>query len=682
MRLWTALCAAALVAAGTAAFEARQPPPLQEASRTRTIRLPDRAARVVDYRIGVKLDHATRQLVGQQRLIWRNPSTDSIPDLWFHLYLNAFKSTKTTFFRESGGRLRGTRQGEGNWGWIEVNSLKLEDGTDLTGAMRFEQPDDQNPEDQTVMRVPLAKPVPPGGTITLDFVFTAQLPRVFARTGYAGNFYLVGQWFPKIAVYEPAGRRGRETGGWNAHQFHAHSEFYADFGRYVVEMTVPQSFVVGATGERTGERQNADGSATYTYEQEDVHDFAWTADPGFVVVRDTFAAAREVTPAEQERAATLLDRPVGEVALADVEITLLMQPAHRPQIARHMRAIKTSLKAFGLRYGRYPYRTLTVVVPPEDGDGAGGMEYPTFITGGTSRYLNYWPFDQVLLPELTLVHEFGHQYWYGLVANNEFEEAWLDEGITSYSSGRVMDRAYGADRSLASIFGFRAGELELVRSLNLPTPRPGKVRQPSWTYIDDDSYGFYSYIKPELTLATLEGLLGEQTMARVMRTYHERWRFGHPSSDDFYAVAAEVSARDLTPFFKQTFEGNDTLDYAVSSVAAAAIDAPAAGGSATHENTVVVRRLGGLAVPVEIEVKFEGLSAERVTWDGRDEWTRLNFRRAGRLEWARVDPDRKVALDVNWVNNARRLEPDHRVATKWSARWLFWLQNLLRLAGI
>ncbi|HEY7474044.1 MAG TPA: M1 family metallopeptidase [Vicinamibacterales bacterium] len=675
MRHWTALCVAALAAAGTV-FGARAQPAEHSPPQVRATRLPERADRIVDYRIGVKLDHAARQLHGQQRLIWRNPSSDTITDLWFHLYLNAFKDAKSTFHRESGGQLRGLTQGARNWGWIEVTSLKLEDGTDLTSRMRFEHPDDDNTDDRTVMRVPLSAPVPGGGTVTLDFVFTAQLPEVYARTGYAGDFYLIGQWFPKIAVYEPAGRRGRRTGGWNSHQFHANSEFYADFGRFTVEMTVPAPFVVGATGRRTAERKNADGTATYTYEQADVHDFAWTADPRFVVVRETFSAAREVSPAEQERTATLLDRPVGEVALSDVEITLLMQPAHLPQAARHMRAVKTALKDFGLWYGRYPYPTLTVVDPPEDGEGAGGMEYPTFFTGGTSRMLNYWPFNDVLLPEQVVVHEFGHQFWYGLVASNEFEEAWLDEGINSYSTSRVVDRNYGADRSAAKLFGLRVGELEIVHALNLPTPRPGRVRQNSWTYMNTDSYGFYSYMKPELVLGTLEGLLGEQTMSRIMRTYHERWRFGHPSSDDFYAVANEVSGQDLTTFFKQTIESNEVLDYEVSSIAAVDLD----GGQ--YDNSVVVRRTGGVTVPIEIAVKFEGLPPERVAWDGRDEWKRLSFTREQRIEWAQVDPDRKVRLDVNWINNARRLAPDRRVATKWTARWLFWLQNVLRVVGV
>jgi hypothetical protein len=689
MRQWMSLGAAVLVAAGTS-FDARQAPDAAQAQpppqpQSHVTRLPEHAQRVVDYRIGVRLDHATRQLTGQQRLIWRNPSNDVVPDLWFHLYLNAFKSPNSTFFRESRGQLRGITQGEGNWGSIQVTSLKLEDGTDLTSAMRFEQPDDRNAEDQTVMRVPLATPVPPGGTVTLDIAFTAQLPRVFARTGYSGDFYLVGQWFPKIAVYEPAGRRGRKTGGWNSHQFHAFSEFYADFGRYMVEITVPDSFVVGATGRRTQERKNGDGTATYTYEQDDVHDFAWTADPRYVVVRDTFSAAREVTPAEQERVARLLDRPVGEVALTDVEVTLLMQPVHLPQAGRHMRAVKTALKEFGLWYGRYPYGTLTVVDPPEGGEGAGGMEYPTFITVGTNRILNYWPLDRILLPEQVLVHEFGHQFWYGLVANNEFEEAWLDEGINSYSSARLIDRAYGADRSLLSFFGFRLGEIELVRAMNIPTPRPGRVRQPSWEHVDDQSYGFYTYMKPELVLGTLERMLGEETMSRVMRTYHERWRFAHPSSDDFYAVASEVSGQDLHPFFKQTIEGSELLDYEVSSIAAIQLDRPAGAGPerpVEYENTVIIRRLHGVTVPVEIAVKFAGQPPERVTWDGLDEWKKLTFRRTQRIEWAHVDPDHRLLLDVNWLNNAKRLTPDHRVATKWTARWVFWLQNVLRLVGV
>src|SRR5207342_2722865 len=151
-------------------------------------------------------------------------------------------------------------------------------------------PDDGNPEDRTVLRVPLPHPVPGGGSIALDIAWHAQLPKVFARTGFAGDFYLIGQWFPKLAVYEPAGVRGRSSGGWNCHQFHANSEFYADFGRFDVRMTVPSTMVVGATGERLSADHHPNGTTTYRYMQDAVHDFGWTADPRFVEVNDTFSA--------------------------------------------------------------------------------------------------------------------------------------------------------------------------------------------------------------------------------------------------------------------------------------------------------------------------------------------------------------------------------------------------------
>lgn len=187
--------------------------------------LPQHADTVVRYEIQVSLDPTLKRLTGRQRLTWRNPSDDSVNDLWFHLYLNAFKNNRSTFFKESGGQLRDDEMEQDGWGWIDVTSLKLADGADLTSAMRFEHPDDNNVEDQTVMRVALPSPVPPGGSITLDVTFEAQLPVVFARTGYKRDFYLVAQWYPKLGVYEPAGMRGRTAGGWNCHQFHANSEF-------------------------------------------------------------------------------------------------------------------------------------------------------------------------------------------------------------------------------------------------------------------------------------------------------------------------------------------------------------------------------------------------------------------------------------------------------------------------
>ena len=665
--------------------------------------LPERAQTIVEYRIDVKLDAGSKQLIGREHIVWKNPSTDAVSDLWFHLYLNAFKNTRTTFVRESGGQLRGDQMTRDSWGWIDVTSMRLADGRSLLGSATFEHPDDDNKDDQTVMRVVLPSAVPPGGSVALDLEFRAQLPEVFARTGYKRNFYLVGQWFPKLGVYEPAGMRGRTAGGWNCHQFHANSEFYANFGAYRVAITVPKGFVVGATGPRVSTRENTDGTVTFVHEQDNVHDFVWTADPEYVEMRRTFSAARDVTPREYEDVARLLGRSVDEVRLSDVEVILLI---HRPRLAqaeRHFKAAMDGIKYFGLWYGRYPYKTLTVVDPAFGAAGAGGMEYPTLITAGTSALLNRGPLKGINAVEEVTVHEFGHQFWYGLVASNEFEESWLDEGFNSYSTGKVQEKVHGREASMANIPGvLRAGGLETARAQNSPNRKSDPILTPAWKFESGGAYGFSSYAKTELVLRTLEGYLGEQTMARLMRTYHERWRFKHPSSEDFFRVANEVSGKDLAWFFDQTVKGTGILDYAVASIRSRTAAVPAGvldgpkGRTTTKvaearekarndsdlpwESEVLVQRKGDVVFPVQIALHYAGGRVDRRTWDGRDRWLKIRTTTREKLEWADVDPERRVLLDVDYLNNARRVDSDSRVSARWSTRLMFWIQNVVATA--
>jgi hypothetical protein len=670
--------------------------------------LPDRADEVVSYNIKVRLDPVQHQLHGVERLTWKNPSPEPVGDLWLHLYLNAFKNSKSTFFAESGGRNRGFAFTEGKWGWINVDSMRLPGGVDLKPGLRFEHPDDSNTADQTVARVPLPEPVPPGGSVTLDIAFTAQLPEVFARTGYKREFYLVGQWFPKVGVYETAGMRGRPAAGWNCHQFHASTEFYADYGSYHVEITTPSKFVVGATGRRVSVAQNQDGTTTRVYEERNIHDFAWTANPNFVEVNAVFSGSRDVSAAEYEQTARMLGRTLDEVRLSDVDITVLLDPAHQVQAARHIEAAKVGIKYYGLWYGRYPYRTLTVVDPAPGAAGAGGMEYPTFITAGTHTLLNSWPLDKVRMPELVTIHEFGHQFWYGMVGNNEFEEAWLDEGINSYSTGRAMQAGYGRNAPLIDVFGFRLSELDSIRMQNSPEARFNAILNFAWKYEPAGTYGFYSYTKPEIALLTLENYLGSEKMSRVMRTFHERWRFRHPQSADFFAVANEISGQDLGWYFDATIRRSGVLDYQVNSMSSRKVEpgvgvfdrdgkqetidrkeaerrqekAESAGAKPEYESVVTIGRRGEVIFPVEVEVKFKGVPPERRLWDGKTPAITYRWTRPEELEWVNVDPDRNVLLDVDWLNNARRMEPDSRTATKWGARYMFWVQNLLALIGM
>jgi len=463
------------------------------------------------------------------------------------------------------------------------------------------------------------------------------------------------------------------------------------------------------------------------FEQADVIDFAWTASPRFLDVKSTFSAQKDVTPEEYVETAALLGRSLDDVRLSDVEVTVLLQPERAAQAERHVKAAKAAIKWFGLWYGRYPYPTLTVVDPAFGAGGSGGMEYPTFITAGSSVLFNRWPLDRMLLPEAVTVHEFGHQYWQSMVASNEFEESWLDEGFNSYSTGKVMDLAYGPWTIQA--FGLRLGGPESARAPNSVDRMFDRIRTSAWGF-SPGNYGFNSYSRTELTLRTLETLLGPETMARVMRTYHERFRFRHPSSDDFYAVATEVAGKDLRPFFEQTVERPGILDDEVASATSERVREPSGvfgegagtktvsmkearkkdreadeAGGRPWRTTVVVRRRGEVVLPTALKLEYEGGKAQTITllereyegasaekaavlsepkavepWLGR--WKRIELIGEQRLVAATLDPEDRLAIDVNRLNNSRRVEPDGRAAAHWGARWIFWLQQLLAVVGL
>ena len=269
----------------------------------------------------------------------------------------------------------------------------LSGGQDITDSIRYIQPDDDNELDRTVISVALPEPVPPGESITIEVDFESKLPEIIARTGWKRKdndslFVLAGQWFPKLGVYEIPGQRyvphSAPSGKWSTHQFHANSEFYADFGSYTVDITVPDHYKVGATGKKVDE--SSDGVyRTVTYEADDVHDFAWTASSDLLEYEDTWE---------------------------HVTLRLFIQPEHVAQVKRHFEAAKIGLKYFADWVGPYPYDTLTLV----DGiGGSNGMEYPTFITCGTIYKLPKW----IRALELVTIHEFGHQYFYGMLASNE-----------------------------------------------------------------------------------------------------------------------------------------------------------------------------------------------------------------------------------------------------------------------
>ena len=666
---------------------------------------------IASYDIQATLNHKTHTITGSETLTWLNDSPDTVSTLQFHLYMNAFRNTRSTFFKESGGQLRGDKFKGDEWGWIEVKKMRLASGADLTSAIRFIHPDDDNVEDRTVIEVPLPQPVKPGETIQVAIDFETKMPMVFARTGYRKDFYLVGQWFPKIGVWETAGFRYSTAGAWNCHQFHANSEFFANFGRYDVQLTVPSDMVIGATGEQTKKVENVSNkTTTYGFHQEDVTDFAWTVQPNYIRVERMFEAAKETTAAELAYEAKLQGIPEDDVRLSDVKMIVLMQPEHREQTERTFHATRAALKHFGLWYGRYPYKTITVVDPPYGAGGAGGMEYPTFITAGTSWRLAP---ESKMLEEVT-VHEFGHQFWMQLVATNEFEESPLDEGFNTYSTSLIMDKVYGGMGQLPlKLFGINLSnvfhlptlkDLSMNRGAFLSSPADDDLLRKSWQYYNSQSYGINSYMRMGVALDTLERVIGHDTMARLMRTYHQRYRFHHPTARDFAKVAGEVSGKNLDWFFEQFFFGNRLLDYRIGEVTSVRQRTPMGriekGGGfqvttrkdaekvddANDDNkafrkeylaTVKIQRHGDAVVPVDIVIRFKDGSVEKRQWDGEYRWVKYTFLRASEIESVDVDLEKKYRLDVSFANNSWARKYQVELSTHWSASLLFWVQNMM-----
>ncbi len=605
-----------------------------------------RSARNASYVISTRLDARAHRLDGREVLTWRNISRASASELPFHLYYNAWKDSRSTFMREAALAWRGMSSvSDEDRGWTRVTAIRLlsspGSAIDLMPSRRFIAPDDGNGDDQTVMSVALPRAVLPGETVQVAIEWTAKIPRTIARTGVVGDYYFLGQWFPKVGVLE--------DGGWNCHQFHASTEFFADYGVYDVSMTVPRGWVVGATGIEQSHRNNSDGTTTWRYLEEDVHDFAWTTSPHYVERRERFA----------------------HQGLPPVEMRLLLQPEHVSQAERHFRATRAALRYYGQWFGAYPYTHITIVDPAWQ-SGAGGMEYPTLFTAGT-RWLAP---AGTMSPEGVTIHECGHQFWYALVGNNEFEDAWLDEGLNTYSTARVIEHAYrGENHLVRRFFGFlpyvfddialdRADEdgLDDYRR----APRMDVPSTPSFRYWPA-SGGVVSYSKTALWLHTLENYLGWPTFRRCLATYFDRWKFRHPKPSDFFQTVNDVSGRDLTWFFDQVYRDSRVFDYGIDVLSA----------SPGH-SLVVARRYADGVFPVNIRVRFQNGEVVRVPWDGRDQWKSLSFDRRSPAVSAEVDPDHILVLDVNPVNNSRTAEPPTDAAsTKWAVAWMVWLQDLL-----
>ncbi|RMG77457.1 MAG: M1 family peptidase [Bacteroidetes bacterium] len=623
--------------------------------------------RTANYQMKIRLDPDEKMIYGEATLVWKNPSPDTVGDLQFHLYYNAFKNTGSTFYRRSNRLSRLPDSDACFWGSNEMSDIR--DGAGRALQSRYIQPDDGNTDDETVLQVLLREPVLPFDSVRVTYRFVAKIPKIMVRTGYSRDYFFLAQWYPKVGVYEPAGTRNARVGGWNCHQYHSNTEYYGEFGVYDVDLTVPADYVVGASGSLQGTTDSPAGT-THRYHVEDVIDFTWTASPKYLVFEDQWKHVR---------------------------LKVLAFPGHECYVERYFEAAKHSLDFFDEHLATYPYHTLTMVDVPYHGLFTGAMEYPTLIS---VLSLDFFP-KGVLFSETLTVHELTHQFFQQIVATNEQEEPWLDEGFTTYWEGRIMDQYYGEKSSAFKVLGVGAGNVEYnrIEFLNMGNPKITSCAQSGFD-TKADNYRTIFYNKTAIWLRTLEGLVGEATMSDIWKTYYEKWKFKHPGGRDFTDVVNEVVRKNhgdrfgdnLDWFFEQVLYGTDMCDYAVSDISVTPVlpkagildDGTCVGLKQTNapdqwRSKITIYRNGEVLLPLDVLIHFEDGTEVREHWDGRDRYRIFEYTKPAKVAWAEVDPERKLHLDADFTNNGMRLKPDPLPAQKYGGRLLAWVQNLLEV---
>lgn len=576
-----------------------------------------------DYVIRARLDPATHTIAGQASITLANRTPIALGGVWLHLYLNAFKNEKSVFLREPVGSARGTGPID-DWGSIDVDSLTQVDELGTRHALwsrhRF-----STPGDETDAYVPLAEPVAAGGSVRLEVKWRAKLPSIVERTGYSGSYHFVAQWFPKLAKLEPDGH-------FEHFPFHHLGEFYSNFGAYDVTLDVPSSFQIGATGVRASTKESS-GRRIERRRIDRVHDFAWVA-------WDAFLERHE--------------------RIGGVDVTLLHPPGYESVAERDMESLRFALPHYASRYGPYPYPVLTLVHPPEWAAESGGMEYPTLFSSRSAWYVPHG----IRIPELITLHEFGHQYFYGLVASNETRWPFLDEGLNSYAEAEALRAKFGP-ASVIDVGPIRIADDAIQGALSAAHGGDESIERPAHEFSSGAAYSTLVYMRTAALIETTGRVWGQDRLAKTMRAYVDRYRFGHPTPSEFLAVVREHLGPEAYVFLDEALRRRGWVDFVVTAIhskpsrAARGIfdraghreTVASTTSSGEFEGYALVHRRGSLVVPVDVEIVYDDGRRERVHWDGHEAFKRFTFRGPSGLRGVVIDPDEKILIERTRTNN-------------------------------
>jgi hypothetical protein len=299
------------------------------------------------------------------------------------------------------------------------------------------------------------------------------------------------------------------------------------------------------------------------------------------------------------------------------------------------------------------------------------MEYPGIFTAGTYSLLQHWPLKGIRMAEVVTVHEFGHEYWYGMVGSNEFEESWLDEGLTSYTEAAIMERI-APNGTYELPFGVGFPGFASFRMRQISSASRDAIVTPTWRYHTEASWGVNSYARPALALKQLEGELGSVTFARCLRAYFERFQYRHPDTEDFFATFEEVSGRDLGAFKKAMFYQTERFDLNVQSAASVL-----RGGK--YVSDVTIQRGGKMAATADVEFRFANGHVERRLFPSTARAVSYRFAYGSALREVIIDPQQKNIWDANLLNNSKILQRKTLATPKLTTRMNSFVTQMLQL---
>lgn len=605
---------------------------------------------ISDYDFDIEFNPITKEIFVKEKIIWRNKTDYPTNEIYFHLYPNAYKSNRTHFAKGYNINFP-EAQTE-----IKINQFLINNKNAL---LEIVHPELYNSHDSTVAKTNLPALIQPGDSIQIYFEYTLKIPESVKRFGYARgrNFFFVSQWFPKVGVFE--------NGKWICSPYYAYLNFYSDFGNYTANIKVPAGYKVASTGVEVN-KTSENEKTIYTIHQKGVHDFVWLATDNILYQSSVYK----------------------RVDGSEILINAYVQPERGKYFSRYISAVKNCLEFYEKNIGEYPYQNITLVDVPRT-SGSGGMEYPTLFTVSADLFSP----QSTGWPEYLVAHEFSHQYFQGIIANNEVYEAWLDEGFASYFATKIMYEYYPEIYTSFKFAGyipiyglefFSYKEIPIIYTLaQIPLAEGtrslisyfnnmtiGAITDTSYLHPTRLAYVVNSYNKPELVLHTLERYIGIDFMIKVVKEYYQQFKFKHPTSKDFFEVLNQNVKEDLSWFIYEFFKSSKIFDYKVTSVTQVS----------ENEYDVLVERLGDGVFKNDIYLYTDKETIKK-KWDGLERWKILRFKTDNKVIAAEIDPLRKNLLDINFANNSFTIES--RVWASWSLaiRVFFWVQNALMILG-